>query len=197
MFGACLTRRVPAFVLATGVAFATGGALSGCGESGPRGDRDPAVLPAPTPGAAEGLRLPVSLNEVMVALVNSAADPIWLAAWRNPRTDSDWRSLEYRAYQLQLAGALLVIPGNGPMDEAWTSNPQWTTWANRLEAAGDHAVKAIADRDIVRISRAGDEIVDVCEGCHIAFKPDLPSSGMFGELSPTANDFEEPEDDSP
>ncbi len=165
--------------------------LPGCGEGGPRSERDPAVPPAPTPVPGNGLHLPVSLNEVMVALVNSAADPIWLAAWRNPSTDADWRNLEYRAYQLQLAGALLVIPGNGPMDEEWTSNPQWTAWANRLEAAGDHAVKAVAARDLPRISRAGDEIVDVCEGCHFAFKPDLPTSGMFGELSPTASDFEE------
>jgi hypothetical protein len=174
-----------------------GAFLPGCGESGPRGDRDPSVLPAPAPRPAETFHLPVSLNEVMVALVNSAADPIWLAAWHNPQTERDWRNLEYRAYQLQLAGALLVIPGNGPMDEAWTANPQWTAWANRLEAAGDHAVKAIAARDVERISRSGDEIVDVCEGCHYAFKPDLPTSGLFGELSPTAPDFEQTTEQSP
>ena len=27
-------------------------------------------------------QLPISHNEVMVALVNHAADPIWVAAWR-------------------------------------------------------------------------------------------------------------------
>lgn len=191
MPGSSSSGGIRIFMLAAAVA------LCGCGEDGPRGDRDPSVLPAPTPLPANGFRLPVSLNEVMVALVNSAADPIWLAAWRNPTTERDWRNLEYRAYQLQLAGALLVIPGNGPMDEAWTSNPQWLTWAKRLEAAGDHAVKAIAARDSTRISRAGDEIVDVCEGCHYAFKPDLPTSGLFGELSPTASDFEQPPEENP
>ena len=94
------------------------------------------------------------------------------------------------AYQLQVAGALLVIPGNGPMDEAWTADPQWTAWSNRLEAAGERAVQAVAARDLTRISSAGDEIVEICEGCHMAFKPDLPTSGKFGELSPTAADFE-------
>ena len=54
-------------------------------------------------------------------------------------------------------------------------------------------MKAVAARDISRISSSGDEIVDICEGCHINFKPDLPTSGMFGELSPTAEDFEETE----
>ena len=161
--------------------------LAACDQSAPTTETTPkAAQPAV---GAEPFRLPVSLNEVMVALVNHSADPIWLAAWRNPETDRDWRNLERMAYQLQVAGALLVIPGNGPMDEAWTSDPQWTAWANQLEAAGDRAVKAVAARDLNRIASSGDEIVDICEGCHIAFKPDLPTSGMFGELSPTAADF--------
>lgn len=163
--------------------------LTGCGQPAePPADTSAGNTPAP---AAEPFRLPVSLNEVMVALVNHSADPIWLAAWRNPETDKDWRNLERMAYQLQVAGALLVIPGNGPRDEEWTSDSRWTAWANQLESAGDRAVKAVAARDINRIASSGDQIVEVCEGCHIAFKPDLPTSGMFGELSPTADDFEE------
>ena len=168
-------------LLATGI-------LSGCGQEAPTASAPTAPAAAAAP---EPFRLPVSLNEVMVALVNHSADPIWLAAWRNPETDKDWRNLERMAYQLQVAGALLTIPGNGPMDEQWTADPQWTTWSNQLEAAGDRAVKAVAARDITRIASSGDEIVAICEGCHMAFKPDLPTSGMFGELSPTAADFEE------
>ncbi len=167
--------------------------LASCGQQVAAPTEPAAQATAPAP-AAEPFRLPVSLNEVMVALVNHSADPIWLAAWRNPETDKDWRNLERMAYQLQVAGALLVIPGNGPLDEAWTADPQWQDWSNKLEAAGDRAVKAVAARDISRISSSGDEIVDICEGCHMAFKPDLPTSGMFGELSPTAADFEAEEE---
>jgi hypothetical protein len=162
------------------------GLISACGQEAAA----PAQEIQQPASSAEPFRLPVSLNEVMVALVNHSADPIWLAAWRSPETDQDWRNLERMAYQLQIAGALLVVPGNGPMDETWTADPQWVAWANKLEAAGDRAVKAVAARDITRISSAGDEIVEVCEGCHFAFKPDLPTSGKFGELSPTAADFD-------
>jgi hypothetical protein len=179
---------MPNWKIATTLLAAT--LLSACGQ-------EPSSPPAAAPEAlqpvtsAEPFRLPVSLNEVMVALVNHSADPIWLAAWRNPETDKDWRNLERMAYQLQVAGALLVVPGDGPMDDEWTADPQWTAWSNQLEAAGDRAVQAVAARDITRISSAGDEIVEICEGCHMAFKPALPTSGMFGELSPTATDFEE------
>jgi hypothetical protein len=177
------------------------GLLSACGQeappsSGPAAQAEQPAAPAEPAEPAEPFRLPVSLNEVMVALVNHSADPIWLAAWRNPETDKDWRNLERMAYQLQVAGALLVIPGNGPKDDEWTADPQWTAWSNQLEAAGDRAVKAVAARDLTRISSSGDEIVEICEGCHMAFKPDLPTSGMFGELSPTAADFEEEEADT-
>lgn len=152
------------------------------------------TTPAPvsTPPAA---RLPVSLNEVMVALVNHSADPIWRAAWRNPQTDADWRNLERMAYQLEIAGALLMIPGTGPMDEAWTANPAWNTWSKNLQFAGKRAVDAVAARDIVSIDVIGSDIVEICEGCHIQFKPDLPTGGLFGELSPTEGDFESTDDE--
>ena len=144
-----------------------------------------APVPAPQP------ELPISLNTLMVALVNHAADPIWLAAWRNPQSDRDWRELERLAVQLEVGGALLTMPGTGPLDRTWVADPAWQEWAGRLERAGAGAVKAVQARDLEAIGGVGDEIVEVCEGCHIAFKPALPTGGEFGELSPTAADFEE------
>ena len=151
---------------------------------------------APAPGAAaEPFRLPVSLNEVMVALVNHSADPIWLAAWRNPETDKDWRN----------AGAD-GVPAAGRRRSAGDSRQRSDGRRVDGRSAVDGLVeparsrrrssgKSGAARDLTRISSSGDEIVEICEGCHMAFKPDLPTSGMFGELSPTAADFEEEEAD--
>ncbi len=68
----------------------------------------------------EEFTLPISINEVMASLINHSADPIWVAAWRNPETDRDWRELEHLARQLQVGGALLkdVIP----VPARWTAN---------------------------------------------------------------------------
>ena len=147
--------------------------------------------PAPPPAAQAPTRLPVSHNEVMVALVNQSADPIWVAAWQNPQSDEDWRALERLAYQLQIAGSLLVIPGTGPKDDEWAANPAWQEFARELADAGAGAVSAAHNRDVEAISAAGDEIVAVCEGCHFQFKPDVPTGGMYGELSPTSEDFQD------
>ncbi|MBT8147569.1 MAG: cytochrome c [Gammaproteobacteria bacterium] len=133
-------------------------------------------------------RLPISINEVMASLINHSADPIWIAAWRNPQSDRDWRELEHLSRQLQVGGALLSIPGTGPLDEEWTSNEGWVNYSNQLSAAAGRAVNAARAEDLQLISRAGDEIVDICEGCHIDFKPDLPTMNIYGELSPLPSD---------
>jgi len=148
-----------------------------------------ACSPEPA-GEAEPFTLPVSINEVMASLINHSADPIWVAAWRNPRNERDWRELEHLAHQLQVGGALLTIPGTGPVDRQWTDDPDWQAYAMQLSEAAGRAVNAARSRDVELIGRAGDEIVEVCESCHIDFKPDLPTMNIYGELSPTATDFE-------
>jgi hypothetical protein len=127
----------------------------------------------------------------MVALVNDAADPIWIAAWREPRNDQEWRELERRAYQLQLAGSLITHPGTGGLDDEWTAKPAWTQWSNQLRATGVDAIAAIENRDLDAISNIGDQLVEVCEGCHMDFKPAVPTGGKFGELSPIPGETEE------
>jgi hypothetical protein len=143
----------------------------------------------PSQQQAEAFKLPVSINEVMASLINHSADPIWIAAWRNPQSERDWRELEHLARQLELGGALLTIPGNGPVDEMWTGRTEWHEYSMALSAAAGRAVNAARSRDVELISRAGDEIVDVCESCHVDFKPDLPTMNIYGELSPTASDL--------
>jgi len=138
--------------------------------------------------AQEQVLLPVSLNEIMVALVNHAADPIWRADWDQPDTDAEWREVEHLAYQIQIGGALLQFPGTGPMDAQWVADPAWNRYAQEMSEAGSRAVSSARAQDQTLIRRAGDELVATCEACHVAFKPDLPTMDMFGELSPLPSD---------
>lgn len=150
------------------------------------------ILSACTPTAeqaVEEVRLPISINEVMASLINHSADPIWIAAWRNPQSDDDWRELEHLARQLQVGGALLTIPGTGPADRIWTDDSAWIAYSEQLSNAAARAVNAARAKDVGLIGRAGDEIVDICESCHIDFKPALPTMNIYGELSPTADDI--------
>ena len=134
------------------------------------------------------IMLPVSLNEVMVAMVNHAADPIWEADWRPPETEEGWRALERYAYQLEIAGTLLTVPGTGPADRYWVSSPEWIHYSQQLSETGAKARVALGDRDAEAIRAVGNELVAVCEGCHTAMKPAEPTGGKYGELSPTPSD---------
>jgi hypothetical protein len=136
----------------------------------------------PDSGDAQ-VRLPISLNEVMVALINHAANPIWRADWDQPSTDEEWLEVERLAYQIQVGGALLQFPGTGPMDDEWVADPAWNGFAQQMSEAGRHAVNSARSKDQTLIRRAGDQLVQSCESCHSAFKPDLPTMDMFGELS--------------
>ena len=149
--------------------------------------------PPASSGAADiqpKFRLPVSTNEVMVALVNDAANPLWVAAWHHPETDEAWRELERRAVQMKLAGSLIAYPGTGGLDEKWAAKPNWTRWSHALRDAGADAIDAVQARDLEKIRIAGDRIVEVCEGCHTEFKLPYPTGGQYGELAPTEDDLE-------
>jgi hypothetical protein len=135
------------------------------------------------------VRLPISINEVMASLINHSADPIWVAAWKSPESDTDWRELEHLARQLQVGGTLLSIPGTGPADDLWANNSEWRAYAQQLSDAAGRAANAARSKDVELIGRAGDEIIDICESCHDDFKPALPTMNIYGELPVTPADF--------
>ena len=111
-----------------------------------------------------------------------------MAAWQAPSSDAEWRELERRASQLQLAGSLIAYPGTGALDHKWTAKPDWSKWANQLRDTGVDATAAVNNRDLDAIANIGDQLVEVCEGCHRDFKLAHPTGGKFGELSPAPSD---------
>ncbi|MEO1014096.1 MAG: hypothetical protein AAFX08_02795 [Pseudomonadota bacterium] len=155
-----------ALLVAVGAASCSGQSSSDASErSGPR-------LPAQ-------VELPVSINETMVALVTYASEPLWLDAYEPPETDAEWRNAEYYAYQVAVGGKLIQIAGNGPHDSEWVSEPDWIRMADEMSAAGMEALEAAKARDVGALGLAGDRLVAACEACHIEFKPDLPSMGVY------------------
>ena len=125
-----LLRSLSALLASLGALFA----LAGCAPS------------SSSSSEAEEFTLPISINEVMASLINHSADPIWVAAWRDPQSEQDWRELEHLARQLQVGGALLTIPGTGPVDRQWTERPGWRNYSEELSAVAGRAVNAARSR---------------------------------------------------
>ena len=147
-------------------------------ESATAVEAPPAAAPAPI-AAAPAITLPVSINAVMVALVDHASEPLWLDAYQAPATDDRWREAEYNAYQMAVAGKLIQLAGTGPNDADWAADPEWKTMADEMSAAGMDALRSAQAKDVATLNTAGDRLVASCEACHKKFKPDLTSMGLY------------------
>ena len=140
----------------------------------------PAVHDSPAaPTAAPVLKLPISLNAVMVALVDHSARPIWSAADKTPKTAADWGEIEYHAWQIMIAGTVINIPGTGPADAGWVVQPEWQVFSKQLTDEGLAALEATKRKDLPAIIKLGDDIVATCEACHAKFKPDIPTGKIM------------------
>lgn len=129
----------------------------------------------------QGPALPVSLNDVMVAMVNKSTDPAWTSVWNNPQSDSDWRELEHLAFQVQVGGGLMRAAGTGPMDVEWVADPEWQRLSAQLQQDGIRAVNAVRSRNIELMQRAGGLVIETCESCHRRFAEDLPMLDQLTE----------------
>jgi hypothetical protein len=135
---------------------------------------------AQAPVAPPHVALPISINSVMVALVDQAAHGIWDGANQDrDLTDREWLLIEQHALQLAAAGSVISLGGTGPADRGWMLSPAWQDWSNKLSAVALQAKEAVDAKSKVALRDAGDKLVDTCESCHTIFKPDLPTEGIM------------------
>ena len=159
--------------------------LAGCGGAGPAAKDDAAAAAAPpavaSPAASTAPVLPVSLNAVMVALVDDSSDAIFEAATKAPKTVDEWRSLEYHAYQMAVHGTTIKLAGTGPLDAQWVADPRWAVFADGMSGTGMEALRLAQEKSSSADAWwvVGNKLVEACEGCHKAFKPDLPTMGIL------------------
>ncbi len=136
----------------------------------------PAPAPAPTPAPApESAYTPVvSLNQVMVDVIDHHANELWDAVMTAPRNDDGWAGLRRGAVAIAAAGSLTTVSGNGPGDQRWTQQADWAKYSQALSDAGLSALNAVQAKDTGALSKAGDELVLTCINCHRQYKLDVP-----------------------
>lgn len=163
-----------------GMLIATLLATTGCAPAPTASAPQPPSQAAPSV-AETGASLPlrVSINAVMVALVDFAADGIWRpAASETPLTDRQWLFAEQDATNLIASASLITMPGAGASDARWVEEDDWRRWATEMQATAEQAKAAIDTRDQPRLKLVGDRLVEICQTCHQKYKPGLPSMGI-------------------
>jgi hypothetical protein len=130
----------------------------------------------------DDIPLPVSINALMVTLIDHSAHYIWdygnLLGERDLR-DREWQIVEYYAVQLAAAGPLLTLGGSGKMDETWSANPDWIEHAGELTETAKAVLIASRSKDHPALLEAGNKLVETCVACHNAFKPSVPTEGIM------------------
>ena len=141
-------------------------------------ERSPAVQQASP--QAPGIPPVVSVNALMVALVDHASHELWNVEKEGgaPKNDKGWREVEHHATQLAGAGTLIALGGTGKADPGWALLPDWKKYCQRLNEAGLAALSATRAKNLEALVKANGQLVEVCESCHKQFKPDLPTEGI-------------------
>jgi hypothetical protein len=149
---------------------------TGCGTSTPA----PVETAAPTATAPLTAKPEVSINAIMVALVDHAGHNLWAVegAGKAPKTDADWAVVEEHAIQIAAAGPAITVGGTGPSDAMWVGLSTWQSYAQKMSDAGVAAMNAAQKKDLQALIAANGQLVESCDACHHDFKPALPTEGI-------------------
>jgi len=154
----------------------------------------------PQPQPESPFELTASIQDIMAAEIDPAADYIWESVGtivsadgveqRQPRTDEEWQQVRFRAVTLTEATNLLVmdgrrvaaegkkledegVPGILTAAQAQQAIDQnraaYVAFSRALHDVGAATLDAIDARDVDGMMKAGDEMDQVCEACHIQF----------------------------
>ena len=159
-------------VLASGILFVS------CSSPAPQNSAPP---PAAVDQAAPTTARPeVSINAVMVALVDHAGHQLWdvEGEGKAPKTDADWNNVQEHAVQMAAAGPAITVGGTGPSDATWVKSPSWQSYAQQMSNAGVAAMNAAKSKNFNALVAANGQLVQSCVACHKEFKPDLPTEGI-------------------
>ncbi len=133
--------------------------------------------PAPPASDVKSFKPVVTLNQVMVGVVDHNSHILWNAGGSDafaPASDADWHELEHAAITLAAAGNMILIGGSGPDDAAWTQKPDWAKLAQGETDAALALLLAVQHKNRDELFKAGSELTDKCEACHKEYKPALP-----------------------
>lgn len=153
--------------------------VSACSSPAPQQSASPPPPPA-APTTPTTAKPEVSINAVMVDLVDHAAHNLWAVeqAGKAPKTDADWDNIVEHAVQIAAAGPAITVGGSGPSDAVWVMSPSWHTHAQKMSDAGVAAMNAAKSKNLDALVMANGQLVESCEGCHKEFKPALPTEGI-------------------
>ena len=171
--------------------------------------------PAPSAAPRPEFQPTATVEDIMLAIVDPAADAMWDAIVTTatdagveevrPETDEDWVPLERSAIMLVEAGNLLLMDGRRIASQGSVSelpgidlepdeiavrvaenHDAWARVARELHDVGVVLLSAVRTRDVDALLAGGDRLYVACENCHSRFwYPDNVGNGGDTGTSPS------------
>ena len=141
-------KRLPGALIAL-VALAGGGGCS----------KQPAQN-APPPPPAPVVESIATTRQLMLGLTIPASDVVFQVGSAAPKDDAEWEKVQANAAMLA-ESANLLLTGPRAIDA-----PEWTGFSKSLIAASKTALEAAQAHDVDKVLEAGNQIYEVCDGCH-------------------------------
>jgi len=135
-------------VWAMGVAFVSLGTARGAGEA-----RAPATF----------------MYILMVDMIGPAANSLWAATAAPTLSDQDWVRVKQSTTRLSESAPSVSFGGTTTGDIERAKSSAWTSWAAKFTDKVSLAANAVERRDRMALVAAADDLLEVCEGCHVAF----------------------------
>jgi len=117
------------------------------------------------------LAVPVTMYDLMTAVVAPAANPIWELSYAAELSDEDWQRISQASIQLATSAPLISLGAADNADQGWTNIPGWQGWTRELAGTALAAKRASDDEDQIALQTAGDALVAICEACHLTLVP--------------------------
>jgi len=170
---------------------------------------------APAPAASD-YNLVATIKDIMDSAVDPSADYIWESLGtevdaagghdKRPQNDEEWKEERRRAILLVEAANLLVMPGRkvakagekaenpevelGPeqIEELINKDrPQFLKLAKEFQQTAIEQLKAVDDRNVQDMLRAGGDLDTRCENCHkVYWYPNDPAFKQPAQGEPSA-----------
>jgi hypothetical protein len=136
----------------------------------------PTSEPAPPPVPSTAPFMPVAtVVELMESVIAHAAEKYWGAVQviidengvteNFPRTDEEWEEVWAAAMSIAESGNLLMMAPRA------VDNGAWMQFSTSLIEVGVLAAAAAQAQDTERVFAAGEQVYNVCTGCHMRYIP--------------------------
>jgi len=109
---------------------------------------------------APALEAIATTRQVMLAMTIPSSDVIFQVGNAAPKDDAEWEKVQANAAVLAESANLLMLAPRA-VDSA-----EWANFSKALITSAKAARQAAQARDVDKVLEAGNQVYEVCDGCH-------------------------------